>query len=282
MHSIVGTFASPNELQSWLRIALLLTSDITLDFQFFEQSQEPFLEIEQRWISHSLELGYWLNTYYLGVEVPQKSAKFESTTSCWLSWFCIATVKLSILELMFSRSLSVAWILLPKSSLIFSWSLTISLRDGSFLLKFWPLPPCWRLSKGKLGLFHPELKPWFRQKPLLEFPIKLTSWWTVGQLTPIWAISPQSSHVIWVSTILRWSRLRSSSFFMRKLILAVSISTSLSWWTLRVQVWVCSSIQLWLEAIFSINAWASSVLRAKNEPPAATSICSLAKRISPW
>jgi hypothetical protein len=92
-----------------------------------------------------------------------------------LSWFCIATMKLSILELMFSRRLSMAWILLPKYSLIFSWSLTISLREGSFLLKVYPLTPCWQLSKGKLGIFHPKLKPWFGQKPLLEFPTKLTS-----------------------------------------------------------------------------------------------------------
>jgi hypothetical protein len=30
---------------------------------------------------------------------------------------------------------------------------------GSFLLKFCPLPPCWRLLNGKQGLFHTELKP---------------------------------------------------------------------------------------------------------------------------
>jgi hypothetical protein len=35
-----------------------------------------------------------------------------------LSWFCVAVVKLSILALMFSRSLSVAWIFLPTSSFI--------------------------------------------------------------------------------------------------------------------------------------------------------------------
>jgi hypothetical protein len=76
-----------------------------------------------------------------------------------LSWFCVAMVKLSILALMFSKSLSVAWIFLPNSSFILNWSLMISLSWGSFLLKFYPLPPYWRLSNGKLGLFHPELKP---------------------------------------------------------------------------------------------------------------------------
>jgi hypothetical protein len=93
-----------------------------------------------------------------------------------LSGFCVATVKVSILALMFSRSFSVAWIFLPNSSFILNWSLMIYLSWGSFLLKFCPLPPCWRLSNGKLGLFHPELKPWFRQKPLLEWPTKLASW----------------------------------------------------------------------------------------------------------
>jgi hypothetical protein len=84
MHYIVGTFPS----QSWLRIALLLTSNITLDFPYqlpseiFLQSQEPFLETEQRWISHSVEQGYLLNPYYLGMEVSQKSTEFESPTSC--------------------------------------------------------------------------------------------------------------------------------------------------------------------------------------------------------
>jgi hypothetical protein len=29
---------------------------------------------------------------------------------------------------------------------------------GPFLLKFYPLPLYWRLSNGKLGLFHPTLK----------------------------------------------------------------------------------------------------------------------------
>jgi hypothetical protein len=32
-------------------------------------------------------------------------------------------------------------------------------EKGSFLLKFCPIPPCWRLSNGKLSLFHPALKP---------------------------------------------------------------------------------------------------------------------------
>jgi hypothetical protein len=30
---------------------------------------------------------------------------------------------------------------------------------GLISIKMWPLPPCWRLSNGKLGLFHLELKP---------------------------------------------------------------------------------------------------------------------------
>jgi hypothetical protein len=110
-----------------------------------------------------------------------------------LNWFCVATVKLSILTLMFSKSLSLAWIFLPNSSFILNWSLMISLSWDSFLLKFYAIPPCWRLSNRKLGLFHPKLKPWFKQKSLLEWPTKLASWQTIGQLTPMWPISLHSS-----------------------------------------------------------------------------------------
>jgi hypothetical protein len=49
----------------------------------------------------------------------------------------------------------------------------------------------------------------------------------------------------------------------------VPISTSSIQWTLRVQVWVRSSFQLYVDATFSIKARASSILRAKNEPPTA-------------
>jgi hypothetical protein len=44
----------------------------------------------------------------------------------------------------------------------------ISLREGSFLLKFCPLPPCWRLSNEKLGLFHPALKSLIRMKTIIR------------------------------------------------------------------------------------------------------------------
>jgi hypothetical protein len=47
-----------------------------------------------------------------------------------------------------------------------------------------PIPPYWQLSNGKLGLFHPALKPSLGQKPLLELPMKLTSWGTLSSRYP--------------------------------------------------------------------------------------------------
>jgi hypothetical protein len=42
------------------------------------------------------------------------------------------------------------------------------------------------MIKRKVDLLHPELKPYFGGKPLLEF----TSWLVMGQLLPIWPVLP--------------------------------------------------------------------------------------------
>jgi hypothetical protein len=163
--------------------------------------------------------------------MPMLAMQFVSPTSCWsFIWFCIATVKLLILLSILFRTLSLARNFLPIFAFFLSWSLTTSLQGDSILLKHCPLQPCWRLSKGKLGLFYPKLKPWLGQKQL-EYPMKFTSWQVVWQLIPVWPISQHSSHAMWESTILRWLRPGSPSFFIRRSILLVSISTSSSWWT---------------------------------------------------
>jgi hypothetical protein len=81
-----------------------------------------------------------------------------------LRWFCIATVKFSILALMFSRSFSMSWIFLPSSSFILTWSLMMSLRESSFLLKFYPLPPCWQVVKCETRLHPPSIEALIRTK----------------------------------------------------------------------------------------------------------------------
>jgi hypothetical protein len=43
----------------------------------------------------------------------------------------------------------------------------ISLREGSFLLKFYPIPPCWRLSNGKLGFVPPSIEALIRRKTII-------------------------------------------------------------------------------------------------------------------
>jgi hypothetical protein len=42
----------------------------------------------------------------------------------------------------------------------------MSLREGSLLLKFCPIPPCWQLSNGKLGL-PPRIEALIRTKTIV-------------------------------------------------------------------------------------------------------------------
>jgi hypothetical protein len=152
MHCMIWTYGPPNWFWSLLSMASLFTSDmdkrvscpLTLIFLSVSRdsaedsgacpSNKAVMDITLFWMG-SLE-----RTLLLGHESATEIYSIcVSNILLNLSWFCIAIVKLSILASIFSKSFLVAWNLLPKSLLIFTWSLMISLREDSFLLKFWPL-----------------------------------------------------------------------------------------------------------------------------------------------
>jgi hypothetical protein len=66
-----------------------------------------------------------------------------------------------------------------------------------------PITTLLAVVKWETGFVPPSIEALIRQKPLLELPMKLTSWEIVGQWMPMFLVSPHTSHNTRASTILR-------------------------------------------------------------------------------
>jgi hypothetical protein len=74
---------------------------------------------------------------------------------------------------------------------------------GLISIEILPITTLLVVVDQEIGLIPPSIEALLGRKTLLELPMNLTSWGTVGQLMPMWLVSPHSSHVTQASTILR-------------------------------------------------------------------------------
>jgi hypothetical protein len=76
-------------------------------------------------------------------------------------------------------------------------------KRGLISIEILPITTLLTVVEWETRFVPPSIEALIRMKTLLELPVKLTSWETVRQWMPMWPVSPHSSHVTRVLTILR-------------------------------------------------------------------------------
>jgi hypothetical protein len=173
---------------------------------------------------------------------------------------------------MFSRSLLVAWILLPKIFVDFHLMFDNISERGLIPIEILPITALLAVVDGEIGIIPSWSKALIRTKTIVGVPNKVDI---------LMDRRPIDTHMARFFTFFtRHMSIDHFEVIEARIFKFLHEKINLGGEHIHLFKMVNHSSIPW--SIFTINAWASSILRAKNEPPVIALLCSLTEWISPW